>query len=218
MRRTTIGEKPKMDTFTIWIGALVLSLSSVTIYAEEAEIVDGFRTVEWTELIPQADLDALLNPPDELLDIVDGSEEDMISNQLKSRPDSAALEESIPSEQSEQARLYQSALISTRVVPEYQGQKIRIAGFVVPLTFGEGPQDVVQFFLVPYFGACIHVPPPPPNQIIYARYPKGFTLESLSQPFWLFGTLETTVVENDTATSAYSITVEKVEPYDLYNG
>src|SRR5690606_41234775 len=50
------------------------------------------------------------------------------------------------------------------MVPSLNGKKIRIPGYVVQL---EGDADkVTQFLLVPYFGACIHVPPPPPNQII----------------------------------------------------
>jgi hypothetical protein len=44
-------------------------------------------------------------------------------------------------------------------------QEVRIPGFVVPL---EGDaKTVTAFLLVPYFGACIHVPPPPTNQVIY---------------------------------------------------
>lgn len=52
------------------------------------------------------------------------------------------------------------------------GQEIRLSGFVVPL---ERDQDnhLCEFLLVPYFGACIHVPPPPVNQIVHVRLPKG---------------------------------------------
>jgi hypothetical protein len=114
---------------------------------------------------------------------------------------------------------YQQALVSTRVVPTFDGQAVRLPGFIVPLEFGgdqqfgDGQQQVTKFFLVPYFGACIHVPPPPPNQIVYAEYDKGFKLDSLYEPFWLSGTLKTTLIENDMATAAYTIKVDRLEPY-----
>jgi len=174
---------------------------------EKAQVVDGYRTIEWTDLMPKDDLDALLNPPEYLSDIPDGSVEDQIASQMQ-----------LAIEQASDSR-YQQALVSTRVVPSFDGQAIRLPGFIVPLEFGggqqfgDGQQQVTKFFLVPYFGACIHVPPPPPNQIVYAEYDKGFKLDSLYEPFWLSGTLSTTLIENDMATAAYTIKVDRLEPY-----
>ena len=168
---------------------------------EKAQVVDGYRTIEWTDLMPKDDLDALLNPPESLNDIPDGSAEDQIASQIQ-----------MAIEQASDSR-YQQALVSTRVVPAFDGQAIRLPGFIVPLEFGEDQQQVTKFFLVPYFGACIHLPPPPPNQIIYAEYDKGFKLDSLYEPFWLSGTLSTTLIENDMATAAYTIKVDRLEPY-----
>ncbi|MEC8427830.1 MAG: DUF3299 domain-containing protein, partial [Pseudomonadota bacterium] len=74
-------------------------------------------------------------------------------------------------------------------------------------------QTITEFFLVPFFGACIHVPPPPPNQIIYAKYPVGLKLEALYDPFWITGTLRATITENDMATSAYAIDMSGYEAY-----
>lgn len=179
----------------------------------EPEIVDGYRTVEWVELIPQADLDALLNPPEELMEIEDGSTEDQISSELKAQLDAEKAQTL-----SDTAKRYHQALSSTNIIADFNEQSIRVAGFVVPLAFGDGQQQITEFFLVPYFGACIHVPPPPPNQIIYGKYPASFKLASLSQPYWIYGKLKTSIVENETATSAYSFVVEKVVPYTEYNG
>ena len=58
------------------------------------------------------------------------------------------------------------------------------------------------------------MPPPPPNQIIYAEYPKGFKLESLYEPFWMSGTMRTSLTENEMATSAYAMTVDRLDPYE----
>ena len=71
--------------------------------------------------------------------------------------------------------------------------------------------DFVEFFLVPYPGACIHVPPPPPNQIILVRYPQGIALEDIYAPLWVEGTLRVEVVSNELADSAYAIDAKIVE-------
>lgn len=159
-----------------------------------------FKTIEWPDLMPQQDLDALLNPPEYLANIEDGSPEDQISSQISS---------SIAAAKDDR---YQQALVSTNIKPEMNGQAVRIPGFIVPLEFSD-EQVITEFFVVPFFGACIHVPPPPPNQIIYVKYPKGFKLESLYDPFWLSGVLKTTLIENDVATAAYAMEVHLMEDY-----
>jgi hypothetical protein len=135
-----------------------------------------------------------------LADIEDGSLEDQISSQI-SYAIAAAKDDS-----------YQKALVSTNVRPQMNGQPIRIPGFIVPLEFNDD-QVITEFFIVPFFGACIHVPPPPPNQIIHVKYPKGLKLRALYNPFWLSGVLTTTLIENDMATAAYAMEVYLVEDY-----
>ena len=100
-----------------------------------------------------------------------------------------------------------------RVRQDLNTQQIRIPGYIVPVEFDE-QYVITRFLIVPYFGACIHVPPPPPNQIIYAEFDPGFKLESLYKPFWISGQLRTTLIENDMATAAYAVTVDSIEPYD----
>ncbi|MBL4827874.1 MAG: DUF3299 domain-containing protein [Spongiibacteraceae bacterium] len=168
-------------------------------YSEKSD--NRYRTIEWPELMPKDDLDAIMNPPDEINQIVDGSLEDQITNQVRS-----AIAASNDSR-------YQQALLSTRVVEAFNHQPVRVPGFIVPLAFDD-EQTITQFFLVPYFGACLHVPPPPPNQIIFSSYPKGFKLDALYDPFWISGVLKTSLTENDTATSAYTLVVDSIEPYE----
>jgi hypothetical protein len=164
-----------------------------------------FKTVEWTDLIPEADLDALLNPPSYLDDIEDGSFEDFsFEDQI-----SAQIQNSLAAANDDS---YQLALSSTRVIEAMDGQAIRIAGFIVPLEFDD-EQTITQFFLVPFFGACIHVPPPPPNQIIFVNYPQGLKQDSLYDPFWISGVLNTSLVENDMAMAAYSMQMQSYEVY-----
>jgi hypothetical protein len=160
----------------------------------------NFKSIEWIDLIPKNDLDALLNPPDYIAEIKDGSIEDQMESQIQNAI-SAANDDS-----------YQQALVSINVIPEMDKQAVKIPGFIVPLEFNED-ETVTQFFLVPYFGACIHQPPPPPNQIIFVNYPKGLVLESLYNPFWISGVLSTSVIQNDMATAAYTMEVLHYEIY-----
>ena len=100
-----------------------------------------------------------------------------------------------------------------RVRPEMNEKIVRIPGFIVPLDF-EQRQSVTRFLLVPYFGACIHEPPPPPNQTIYAEFEPGYNLESFWQPFWIEGKIFVNRVEEDLATALYTLSAEKIELYD----
>jgi hypothetical protein len=87
----------------------------------------------------------------------------------------------------------------------------RLPGYIVPLE--EGPKGLKEFLLVPYYGACIHSPPPPANQIVHVRLNqpvKGFrTMDTV----WVHGTLEVARSKSDMGVSAYRIQASKVEAY-----
>jgi len=101
---------------------------------------------------------------------------------------------------------------SHATVGELDGQEIRLPGFVVPVeTTAEG--KLKEFFLVPYFGACIHVPPPPANQIIYGRLEEPVDMVNIWDAFWMEGTLNIEDVSNETADSAYTMDVDTLELY-----
>ena len=91
-----------------------------------------------------------------------------------------------------------------RVRLDLNDEDVRIPGFIVPLEYKES-EIVTRFLLVPYFGACIHEPPPPPNQTIYAVYEPGYELEEIWQPVWIEGTISASRVEEDLATASYSV-------------
>ncbi|MFT5295457.1 MAG: hypothetical protein ACI87J_002400 [Colwellia sp.] len=168
----------------------------------ESEVlpVSAFMQTEWTDLLPEDDLDALLNPPSYLDEIVDGSAEDILSNTLKSEATDSGDDR------------YQQALISTNVKAIVNNVPIKIPAFIVPLEFDDD-QNVTQFFMVPFFGACLHLPPPPPNQTIFVHYPQGLKLESLYDAYWISGIIKTSLVENDMATAAYSMEMHAFELY-----
>lgn len=83
------------------------------------------------------------------------------------------------------------------------GQTIDLEGFVVPLDIEGGL--VSRFLLVPYFGACIHLPPPPPNQIVDVTPERALRLRSLQEPVRINGVLSEETSETDVAASAYAV-------------
>jgi len=91
------------------------------------------------------------------------------------------------------------------------GTRVRIAGFVVPLEGQRG--EVSEFLLVPYFGACIHTPPPPPNQIIHVNPAQPLKSEAASEAVWVSGILETVRSETGMGNASYRMRGVTVTPY-----
>ena len=99
-----------------------------------------------------------------------------------------------------------------QVREELNGSMVRIPGFVIPL---EGDANIVtEFLLVPYFGACIHVPPPPPNQIIYVKFEKGAPVQQLWDVVYIVGKLTTQSINHELAQTGYLLQGTKIEEYD----
>lgn len=165
-------------------------------------LANDFQEIDWVDLLPAEDLQALENPPAYLDDIEDGSLEDQLASKMV-----GALEQSTQPDDP-----YQQALVSQNVVESFDQRDIRVPGFIVPINTNKA-QQVTEFFLVPYFGACIHLPPPPPNQIIYVRHDKGIQVDDIYTPYWVEGRLSTTLTENEVALSAYAMQVENIAVY-----
>ncbi len=179
----------------------VLALGFVTSAFAQGDLPVNFevknpeevRAINWEELMSPADLDAILNAPP-------------VSHTGYGWEDQ--LTESSPEEDA-----FAKAMQSFDVNPELVNKRILLPGFVVPTAYNED-RKVTEFFLVPFFGACIHVPPPPPNQIIHVTYEAGLQLDSFYDAFYVLGELSSQVVRNDIADSAYSLKAEHIELYD----
>ncbi|MGL5948211.1 MAG: DUF3299 domain-containing protein [Aeromonas sp.] len=102
------------------------------------------------------------------------------------------------------------------VVAALNGQRVKIPGFAVPIE-GDAKQ-VTAFLLVPYFGACTHVPPPPTNQIIYVRYPQGAKVQELWDAIWVEGVLSTESSRHELGNTSYALTATRVSMYDSRTG
>ena len=100
------------------------------------------------------------------------------------------------------------------VVEALDGQRVKLPGYLVPLELTDEGR-VTEFLLVPYFGACIHVPPPPSNQIVHATSELGVRVDALYQPFWIEGPLKVEHASSELAEAGYRMRAEKIYLYEL---
>ena len=97
---------------------------------------------------------------------------------------------------------------------EIDQQHIKIGGFIAPLVFLNG--DIVEFLLVPYFGACIHVPPPPTNQIILVKTTPEHAIDGDKAyfPVWVSGVISVEKQTTDIGEAGYRIQDAATELYE----
>jgi hypothetical protein len=96
--------------------------------------------------------------------------------------------------------------------PAMNGQRGRIAGFALPLE--RQGDKVTEFLIVPYFGACIHTPPPPANQIIHAKSATPLAGVRMMVPIWTYGSFSVQRNATEWGVAGYRLTVDKVAPYE----
>jgi hypothetical protein len=111
----------------------------------------------------------------------------------------------------ETVRLFMERWNQAPVNQAMAGKAVKIPGFVVPLDL-EGA-ELKEFFLVPSFGACLHVPPPPPNQIVYVRSEKPITGVSVMDVVWVSGIIKAERFTDDLGDAGYTLPADRVEPY-----
>jgi len=102
---------------------------------------------------------------------------------------------------------------SLHTIAALEGRKVRLAGYVVPLA-ADDRNRMTEFFFVPFYGACIHVPPPPPNMLVHVVLAEGIDTPSLWDPYWLRGVLHIETTSNSMAASAYAMQKAALLPYD----
>lgn len=149
-----------------------------------------YRELTWDDLIPND-----WNPEKELGDINWDELDDADPRAAEALQRLRAVWDSAPAEKS------------------LAGQKVRLAGFVVPLEY-KG-DEIREFLLVPYFGACIHSPPPPANQIVHvvaSKLPASF---QPMDPFWVEGTLQLDHSVTDLGISGYRMVADHIKPFTL---
>jgi hypothetical protein len=185
-----------MRAFVRILAALVLSMTGAFAIAAEPQ------DIGWKDLLPEtqtyddpfADLEF-----DQISDLASLLRIEMqLENSANSekRQEADALREKLVAQGLDPDWLFEQRLIvmehrrraSEDLNAEVVGQSIRLPGYLLPLNMVD--QKAVEFLLVPTVGACIHVPPPPPNQIVYVRYEEGFKVNGLYQPVWVSGEIK----------------------------
>lgn len=183
--------RKRLITVLTMVFVIMIVLTVSDLVAEE----NGVQELEWTELVPEGfNPDQLLEQYQEKYNIDQLSDDDPRIQELQTK-----LEE-----------LWNTAPVNTAL----NGKIVKLPGFIVPLE-SDG-QHTYEFLLVPYYGACIHVPPPPANQTIYVTMQdkKGAEIRKLFDTVWVTGVINTEKLSTDMADAGYTIHATRVEPYE----
>lgn len=145
---------------------------------------DGYQEIEWDDLLPaEYRPEAVVGKyMEELQELEDTDPRAMqLYGQIQAELDNAPINEAL------------------------NGKKIKLAGYISPLENTDG--NVSDFLLVPYFGACIHVPAPPLNQTVLVQTATGNAIEAenSSFPYWVKGILVTESKTTDIGSAGYRI-------------
>jgi len=152
---------------------------------------DGLRTLEWSQLIPAG--------------------APIIEPQLAPMHDLSQLSNALAAESAPAAH---QQVPNAPVVKALDGQQVKLPGYIVPLEVNEEGRTT-EFLLVPYYGACIHVPPPPSNQIVHIVSEMGVRVEDLYQPYWIEGRMQVKNTSSELADAGYQMEAEKIYAYEL---
>ena len=163
----------------------ILLLVSTSLWADEP------RPLEWAQLIPEG--------------------APVIAPQLAPMHDLSQLSSALAAESGPAA--HQQTPIAP-VVKALDGQQVKLPGYIVPLEVSEEGRTT-EFLLVPYYGACIHVPPPPSNQIVHIVSEMGVRVEDLYQPYWIEGRMQVKNTSSELAEAGYQMDAEKIYAYEL---
>lgn len=100
---------------------------------------------------------------------------------------------------------------STGVRTDWNGRTVRLSGYMIPLDYdGTG---VTAFMLMPYVGACIHVPPPPANQLVLVTAEQPYESDGLFAPVTVTGMFGTASTSTQLAEIGYALSADRVKPY-----
>jgi hypothetical protein len=214
--------------------SLLVLLCALIVPASRAEAP---RQLEWKDLVPKSTLDKPLPKLTRdqyfaLTDIASVRERQAQADKTLSALDLS--DERANTRKLEQQGIDVDGLLARRkelteakraqmraVNAALDGTVIRIPGYLLPLEYTG--KDVTEFLLVPWVGACIHTPPPPPNQIVHVKSDKPVSVGSgLFAPVWVTGQLSTAGAKKslylmDGASevdAGYSLHASKVEPYE----
>lgn len=195
----SIPTMPRMVKLVLFLGAILYLANYAVLHSTEAirlALVGngqqaGVLELKWSDLMP-----ADYRPQD-------------IQNRYNTNV--SALGDTDPRAVKIQQAL-REAYLNAPVVEALDGKIVKLGGFVVPLE-GDG-KAISEFLLVPYFGACIHVPPPPPNQIVHVITEQDDAIAYYQfAAVWVTGKLSAQRYNSEFGDVGYTLQAVKVEPY-----
>lgn len=163
---------------------LAAACAAPTVWAQSR---GQYRTLQWDDLLPEG-----WNPQAAMAGI-----------------DASRVPEGSPQElelQRKMRKIWDSAPVRA----ELAGERVRLAGYVVPLEYSTGA--IRDFLLVPYFGACIHSPPPPANQIVMVTMQRAVRVRTMDA-CWVAGVLGAQQSNTDWGVSGYILSGHQVDEY-----
>lgn len=135
-------------------------------------------------------------------DAADAAEQELDWLQMMPKDELAALERGEGPEVEHNGNRRMPQFGTFRTVDTVLQRPVRLPGYVVPLANAQDGR-LTEFLFVPYYGACIHVPPPPPNQIIHVTLATPIALGDLWDPYRLVGRLQVKRFDADIASASY---------------
>ncbi|MFT5631898.1 MAG: hypothetical protein ACI84R_003249 [Candidatus Azotimanducaceae bacterium] len=111
----------------------------------------------------------------------------------------------------DQAPLSNQQPQSTGVRHDLNGQIVRLPGFIVPIDFSGA--SVTAFILVPFVGACVHVPPPPANQLVFVTTQEPYESSGMFEPVNVIGMFGVSSMSTQLADIAYALSADQIEPF-----
>lgn len=100
---------------------------------------------------------------------------------------------------------------ATRLNPRLDGAYIKMPGYIIPIALSTA--GVTSFVLVPYVGACIHTPPPPPNQLVFVTTEIPWPSTDLWEAVWVTGQMRHDIKSTEVAQTGYVLTADEMEVY-----
>ncbi|MGI9357206.1 MAG: DUF3299 domain-containing protein [Rhizobiaceae bacterium] len=166
--------------------------------AKKAPDLTNPKVIGWEDLLPEGD--EMFVPPDAASDFPN----------VQSSP--------FPSPETGGVGVMSGAFNPNPVTPipasarqDLANQFVKIAGYMTPLAVEQGKTRT--FLLVPYVGACIHVPAPPANQIVLVETKEPIEVRPMWEPFEAIGTLSVESISTGLADVSYTMDLNRIEPY-----
>lgn len=207
----TIFHLQRLSLYAFGFFFLIL-LASIPVTAKENK-----NTIDWDDLVPkmaplndpfkslnidqQFDLKTLISMRDMIPgEFVYGIDEDSDSDnekEIRQRLSSQGVD--VDAMVGEYDKLVKEITVRNKMtVNDLDGKIVRIPGYTLPLEYTD--TSIKELLLVPYLGACIHTPPPPPNQTVFVELEESYAANGLYEAVWITGRMK---VKNTSKSLSY---------------